>query len=343
MKRRRHHKRMRMQAKPSAVTPVRAVKAVRPVRAIKAERSPVATAQEATPQQAESQQAEPQEAESQEQTSQEAEPQEQEATPQEEQEQEEQEQEEQEAAPQEVEAHGDGSYFPLVSSHIHGDTVRTTGVLISDHGCSLVHCNAMPRNLNIGVDRAAPYIAAVHRGMLRKLGKRETQRKVAEAFCMRARLGDQNAMAMMAMVRDNAKRGIPEAVQSFQYMKDFVTKNPVTPGSFGAESSCAPCLNPDTHGAVQLANGPMLSNSRISKVVASFGEENQQIILQGIRKWQSDHDEIHKKLSARLDSMQREILKIGRTLGKARALQIVRSPNGPIAAYSPSAAWELGE
>lgn len=338
MKRRRHHKRMRMQAKPSAVTPVRAIKAKRPPMPVPAEPMQSAEPQQSqeAPEPQESQEAVPQEAAPQQAAPQEEE---QEAAPQEEEQEVAPQEEEQEVAPQEVEAHGD---FPLVSSHIHGDTVRTTGVLVSPHGCSLVHCDAMPRNLNIGVDRAAPYIAAVHRGMLRKLGKRETQRKVAEAFCTRARLGDQNAMAMMAMVRDNAKRGNPEAVQSFQYMKDFVAKNPVVPGSFSGEM-CAPCMNPDTHGAVQLANGPMLSNSRISKVVASFGEEDQQIILQGIRKWQSDHDEIHKKLSARLDSMQREILKIGRTLGKARALQIVRSPNGPIAAYSPAAAWELGE
>lgn len=314
MKRRRHNKRMRMQAKPSTVNPVRPKRVSMPTDAQPMQPEPQETLKpQETPQTPEPETNQPE-------SSEETEP-------------------AQEI--QEVEA-GDTAYLPLVSSHIHGDTVRSTGVLISDQGCSLVHCDAMPRNLNVGIDRAAPFIAAAHRGMLRKLGARETQRKIAEAFCTRARLGDQNAIAMMAMVRDNAKRGIPKAVQSFQYMNDFVAKNPVVPGSFSGEM-CAPCVNPDTHSAVQLANGPMLSNSRISRVVASFGAEDREIILSGIRKWQSDHDEAHKKLSARLDSMQREILKIGRTLGKARALQIVRSPNGPIAAYSSDVAWELGE
>lgn len=321
MKRRRHNKRMRMQAKPSTVNPVRQKRVSMPT-----------AAQPMQP-------AEPQETSKPQETPQTPEPEQPESS--EETEPTQEIQEEQEAVSQ-VEAHSDTGHLPLVSSHIHGDTVRTTGVLISDQGCSFVHCDAMPRNLNIGIDRAAPFIAAAHRRMLRKLGARETQRKIAEAFCTRARLGDQNAIAMMAMVRDNAKRGIPKAVQSFQYMNDFVAKNPVVPGSFSGEM-CAPCVNPDTHSAVQLANGPMLSNSRISRVVASFGAEDREVILSGIRKWQSDHDEAHKKLSARLDSMQREILKIGRTLGKARALQIVRSPNGPIAAYSSDVAWELGE
>lgn len=298
-------------------------------------------------QSASAEQSQPQEAPQQ--TSQEEQPQEEtqsesvETSPQEES-QEESQEETQEETEETPEISGEEDIrFPLISSHLHGDTVRTTGLMISNHGCDLVHCNAMPRNLNVGVERAAPRIAAIHRGMLRNLGKQASQRKVAEAFIKRARLGDQNAMAMIAMVRDNAKRGVPNAIASFRIMEKYIKQNPVTPSANMGFDECLPCMAPDTHGAIMLANGPMLTNSRIRNVAASFGNEERNILLQGMRKWQSDHDALHEKLSARLDSMQREILKLGRTLGKARALQIVRHPNGPISAYSKRAAWELGE
>lgn len=272
----------------------------------------------------------------------EEEPQEEETHPEEDADEEEQEgseaeSQEETSAP---EIHGD-IRFPLVSSHLQDGQVRTTGVLVSDHGCGLLHCNAMPRTLNVGVERAAPRIAGIHRAMLRKLGQAETQRKVAEAFCKRAREGDQNAMAMIALVRDNAKRRIPQAVSAFNFMQNFVKTNPVQPGSsFGAEQTV--CVRPDMGGAILLANGPSLSNPRIRKVAASFGAEARGVLLEGLRKWQAQHDDIHTQLAERLDLIKRDILKMGRTIGKARALQALRA-NGPIAAYNSKVAWELGE
>ncbi len=235
--------------------------------------------------------------------------------------------------------HGD-ICFPLVSSHFHGEKIDTTGLLVSSNGCGFLHTNAMPRNLRIPVKRAAPMIAAAHRGILRNLAAKELQRKVSEAFVTRARQGDQNAMAMIAMARDNANRGIPQAITAVQYMQDFITKNPVKMGVFGMED--CKCVKFDGQNAVRIANGPSLTNSRIRNVGASFGEDAD-IMFKGLRNWQTEHDKIHENLAQTLSSMQRDILKIGRTLGMARAIQIVRHPNGKIAAYSPSAAWELDE
>lgn len=251
----------------------------------------------------------------------------------------EEEREEETESQNETNVHGDVC-FPLVSSHIHGDEVKTTGLLVSPNGCGFMQTAAMPRNLRVSAKRAAPMIAAAHRGILRNLAAKELQRKVAEAFVTRARQGDQNAMAMIAMARDNAKRGIPQAVTAVQHMQDFITKNPVKSGVFGMEE--CKCVRLDGQNAVQLANGPSLTNSRIRNVGASFGEDAD-IMFKGLRNWQTEHDKKHEKLAQALSAMQRDILKIGRTLGMARAIQIVRHPNGNIAAYSPSAAWELDE
>jgi len=240
-----------------------------------------------------------------------------------------------------VECHGDYR-FPLVSSHLINGRVKTTAVLVSPHGTSLVHCNAMPKlTTSFGVERVAPYIAAIHRKMVRQIGKRETQRRVAEAFIIRARQGDQNAMGMIALVRDGAQANNPQALASFKFMQDYINKHPVTPSSFG-EELCM-CVKPDNCGAFDLANGPKLSNSRIRRIVTSFGNDERQIFMTGFRKWQIDHDAIHEKLAKRLDNIEREILKMGRTIGQAQGIQMLRSPNGKIGAYSAKAAWELGE
>jgi len=49
----------------------------------------------------------------------------------------------------------------------------------------------------------------------------------AESVVRRVRSGDQNAMALMALVRDNAAAGMPQAKISWLYMKRYIETHPV--------------------------------------------------------------------------------------------------------------------
>jgi hypothetical protein len=64
-----------------------------------------------------------------------------------------------------------------------------------------------------------------------------TVQKAAESVVRRVRSGDQNAMAMMAMVRDNAAAGNAQAILSFRFMKMYIEKNPIggVSGQIGSE------------------------------------------------------------------------------------------------------------
>jgi hypothetical protein len=54
-----------------------------------------------------------------------------------------------------------------------------------------------------------------------------TQEEGATDLVLRARAGDQNAMAIIAQVRESAKKGNPTALKSLQLMKAYISANPV--------------------------------------------------------------------------------------------------------------------
>lgn len=268
--------------------------------------------------------------------------------PQEEQSQEEQPQEAQEAQEeqpqeeqsQEMVAEGEEIRFPLTSSHMQNGKVRSATICVSRNGCSILHCDAMPRNVtDIGAEHL-PVIMRAHRNILRQKGLFERQKRTAEQLVIRAREGDQNAMAILALTRENALKGYRPAVSAFQYMLNYAKANAVG-AAFGAEDETS--VEPDTQSSIMLANGPQITYSGIKRICASFGAEGnrRRLFEYGFKSWNDNPS--HRQLSARLTDKQREALRLGRTLGKAKALQIVRHPSASLAVYSPIVAWEHGE
>jgi len=235
---------------------------------------------------------------------------------------------------------GEDISMPLLSSHYIGPAIRTSGVVITPYSCGVLSCNAKrPANPKIGAEAAV--IQSVNR--LAQMSQREKQRKCAEQLVVRARAGDQNAMAIISLSRQNADKGNPIAKAAVAVMQQYIADHPVTVDNFGNEKIDKPKVTPDTRGAVALANGMPLNRSRISPIFGCFGAEDNQVFLQGVLKWQRDHDKAHEQLATRLNEMQKQILRLGRTLGKARALQVVRLPHTPVKGYDSSVAWELGE
>lgn len=169
----------------------------------------------------------------------------------------------------------------------------------------------------------------------------------------RARSGDQVAMGILAMVRDNAKKGDPKAQQSMRALERYVSKNP--PVRIGREASditspvaSAALWKPDATnetivkalplvgfwpGAVALSHGANLDGTRLDNLSEAIPEGHRQAFKGGVVYWQKKTPDLEDERGWLL----------GRIVGLARCIQLVRLPHVSIALMCPVTAWELGE
>lgn len=175
----------------------------------------------------------------------------------------------------------------------------------------------------------------------------------AESLVRRARLGDQNATAMIAMVREHANNGVAKAKSAYAAIRQYIASNP----SKNAPMTTIGFEPKITARAVQLANGPNLTAQRIGHMGSMFGAEgNQAVFVIGVEGWRKprgvngDHYpstvnqvgvDIHTTNVGTENN--KKILAASWDTGLARAIQLVRLPNSKISAFSPLAGWELGE
>ncbi len=195
---------------------------------------------------------------------------------------------------------------------------------------------------NRAIDLNAPQTPEVINaltGAERKLGamaKKETADMAVEDLVRRARLGDQNAMAMIAEVKRCAASGSQRPAIMLDKIQAYITANPYTGSTIGVD----PVLPKSTVLASSvLANGPMLSKARLIEIAKSLGG-NAKAFFFGCKNYMRPG-----KIAA-LAKKKPEVegaLKTGVTAGLARAIQIVRLPDSKIAHFAPSVAWELGE
>ncbi len=178
-----------------------------------------------------------------------------------------------------------------------------------------------------------------------------------ESIVRRARSGDQNAMALMALVRDNAKKGHPRAQQSYALLNEYVRNHPVNSNPrIGVDYVAltqavgAPRLNGELRSveyqigvdpqlgadpvfadAVALSHGPKLTNPRIGNMLSHFGGEAQSEIEFGM----AHRDSPNRKRNSGVN--------LGKILGHARRLQAVRMPGSSIKKFDANVGWELGD
>lgn len=150
------------------------------------------------------------------------------------------------------------------------------------------------------------------------------------ALVRRARAGDQNAMAMIAMVRRSADKGSMVAQVTSQMIRDYIAKNPVPGARMGLETTTA---DPLYAKAVALSHGPLLSNARIANMTDALDGRSRELFFQGM-KWASS--EAAPKRGA-------PPYEAGRIVGMARALQAVRMPSSPVSKQNRVAGAEMGE
>ncbi len=198
---------------------------------------------------------------------------------------------------------------------------------------------------NRAIDLNAPQTPAVLAALgnaertLGAMATREAADLAVEDLITRARVGDQNAMAMIAEVRRVAMGGGAKASEAMAKIKAYLKAHP-----FHAESAMGLDTEPTlpksaVRAATALANGPLLSRDRLLEIAKSLGS-NAKAFLYACANYHAP-----AKINALAEHYPdaESALRTGATAGRARAIQLVRMPDSRIAAFSPHAAWELGE
>lgn len=258
--------------------------------------------------------------------------------------------EEEESPAQEDEATFYGEDIP-VSSYMHNGYLTCTTVRYTPWGILPNSITAKMKNsqlpngpVNFGADPMAD--RAITEAKRRLVGSTldEQQRLAAESLVLRARCGDQNAMAIISLVAQNSKKS-PRAYTAYQHIQKYIDMHPVSDSPFGVDAPQSvgtnePSLN---RAAVHFANNGPLNKARINDMLDTFVPSNQKrkVVTFGIVSFALDEAE-WDKYKDQLDKLGKALLDLGRAMGFGRAIQIVRS-NGPISAVSKKASWELGE
>ncbi len=152
-------------------------------------------------------------------------------------------------------------------------------------------------------------------------------RSMVASVVRRARNGDQNAMALMALVRNNAAKGHPRAMESAEHLNEYIRSNPVRGESnprIGNDGTYA--------DAVALSHGPKLHHPRVAAFLSNFSGEEQQAVAFGI---------LHKDAANANHPIHSQAIRMGKIVGQARSIQAVRERGSSLKAFDPRVAWEL--
>jgi hypothetical protein len=190
------------------------------------------------------------------------------------------------------------------------------------------------------------------------------QRKHAADLVERARLYDQNAIAMIEEVRKAANMGSAKAVSALQCICEYIKKNPVSHESSQAAQECLGRLKfyqnpPHIHlkalqllpvvgepadigtACVILSRGPMLDKQRVSEIAECIGtEEGLQTFNQAYKA--AGKSEILGPMSRYLDQHGIGFLCAGHCIGTGRKLQLTQSEDVPLSILGPEIGWEHG-
>lgn len=189
----------------------------------------------------------------------------------------------------------------------------------------------------------------------------------ARDIVLRARAGDQVAMADIIKGKELAARGSKQAKFGLRLIAEYIKKHPINKPTFSGDKKPSTVLGTIQRAssgtnlhyatvivalvpnagdkslndiAVTVANGPALTNQRLKEVthVITSGE-CRKAFAYGLKNDSG-------KIKALAKSMNPECLcamQTGYALGVARRIQAVRDSNVPISVLSKRVAWELGE
>jgi hypothetical protein len=188
----------------------------------------------------------------------------------------------------------------------------------------------------------------------------------AQNLVERARLGDQNAMAMIAVVNKRALDGVTRAKLAKGMIQKYIEDHPTSgTDSFGAEKDkavspallkkmhnpetmlpaiCEACKYRDGFLAASLVLsyiGPITRNKVKDIGLSSFGSDQKTYSFYwGVTYPDPEH---YFAVAGKVPPDALDCTRIGQVFGRARKLQNVRAKGSCISNFSPMAGWELGE
>jgi len=194
----------------------------------------------------------------------------------------------------------------------------------------------------------------------------------AQQIIDRARQGDQNALALICQIRDNARKKNPRAMQAFKALKTYIDKNPIRMSvSFGEEmlheQECDilaielldACFGEEDYCSVVKELVPELAAKSMPKVITTLtngpslmiDSEGGNLFLEVRDSYPTEAEQ-----NAFMVGMQYGIQELaqvplnlqgafllGHVLGTARKFQAARLPDVPLKVLSPSLGAEFGE
>jgi hypothetical protein len=208
---------------------------------------------------------------------------------------------------------------------------------------------------------------------------------IAEAIgdqIVRARHGDQNAMAMLSAIRTSAQQGSPRAQTAYRAALDYLRTNPASHPTLTASAkvgcdlplrhlkwyadpekhtpeyddklACRICLllvalgtygdRDDLSGAITiLSRWKDLDVPRIYRIGSGIqDDQGRTAFFQAVRAGAQDGGRSLEDLWG-VPPEFHPFVGAGGVVGRARALQLVRQHGTPLQAYCPQTAYELGE
>lgn len=192
-----------------------------------------------------------------------------------------------------------------------------------------------------------------------------TQRDGAEQLVERARAGDQNAMAMLQMVGENARKGSPKAKTAQAAVTRYIADHPAPISNWEEGASIIGVLkNPDNSDEdvfETLLALPRFEDSNLIQtacVVLSMGRDwdNPRVhALDGLLEpsappqvtfrmglENAGEPAVIKPTMRRLPPELAGYLCAGHCIGMARKIQIMRDPSSPVGILCKGVEWELG-
>src|ERR1700690_838147 len=191
-----------------------------------------------------------------------------------------------------------------------------------------------------------------------------TQSDGAAQLVERARAGDQNAMAMLQMVGDNARAGSPKAKSGFGAVQRYIADHPAPLSNWEEGAQIIGVLkngdNSDEDVFETLLSLPRYQDSNLIQtacVVLSMGPnwDNPRVhALDGLLEPQSPPqsafrmglenagEPVIKTASRQMPPEPEGYLCAGHCIGMARKIQIMRDPSSPVGILCKGVEWELG-
>jgi hypothetical protein len=200
-------------------------------------------------------------------------------------------------------------------------------------------------------------------------------RVMAADLVNRARLGDQNAIAGIAVCKHYADLGEKKFVKLRKAVREYIEAHPVEDegtqigeevleavrtlkdtvqkGEDGAQETCAVLLvlpNGGSEalcmGATVLADGPPLTDQRIRKIGRNIQDEGRRGLFfrsAGAVPLCVPMVPVILEMGREEDRVGQSVIQAGRCVAMARGFQCMRVPNFPLTHLDPTFAWEFGD